>query len=132
MRKFLIGLSLAILSAPSALAQTETLNPEQAVIRSSATVVTILISSSAPTLVDSPQLAGSFVAEIQNRDDSNSVCCAFDSVFSTVTTSAQARGCRQIPAGGSWSISRWWQNLRIYCQTLGITGTSPLAVTQGK
>lgn len=133
MRNFLIALTLGMLIPAAASAQISTqFDSSKTVIKSSATIPVILVSSYTPTLVDTPQLAGSFVAEIQNRDASNAICCGFDAAFSTVTATAQAKGCRQIAAnGGTWVVSRWWQNLRLYCQTLGTSGTSPVAVTQG-
>ncbi len=103
------------------------------VIRSSATIPLILVSSHTPTLVDTPQMEGSFITEIQNRDGSAAICCAFDVNMSTVTTSARGKSCRQVAAnGGTWVVKRWWQNLRLYCQTLSTSGTSPVVVTQGR
>ncbi len=130
MRTFLFALSiLAMTAAPS---KADPFNSGATVIRSSITIPVVMVSSYTPTLVDT-QMDSSFVVEVQNRDASAAICCAFDAAFSTVTTSAQAKGCRQIGAnGGSWSISRWFQNLKVYCQTLGTSGPSPVTFTQGK
>ncbi len=133
MRKSMFAALAFLTLAASARAQSDVVNVSQAVIKSSATIQTILVSSYTPTLVDTPQLVGSFAVEIQNRDASSAICCAFDVAFSTVVTAANGKGCRQIAAnGGTWTVSRWWQNLRLYCQTLGTSSTSPVAVTQGK
>lgn len=133
MRKVLIALALLAAAARPSAAQVDRFLPDQNVIRSSVTIVVVLVSSYTPTLVDTAQMEGSFAAEVQNRDASNGVCCAFDAAFSTVTASAQGKGCRQIAAnGGTWSVQRWWQNLRLYCQSFSTTGTSAVAVTQGK
>ena len=132
MKKAMFALCLIVLVAPSLSAQPAIYNDDQSVLRSSGTIVTVLVSTYTPTLVDTPQLSGSFAVEVQNRDASNKVCCSFDAVFSTVTASAQAHGCREIASGGAWSVSRWFQNLRLYCQSLGISASSPVAVTQGK
>ena len=133
MKKTMLALCLIVLVAPSLSAQPAIYNDDQSVLRSSGTIVTVLVSTYTPTLVDTPQLSGSFAVEVQNRDASNKVCCSFDAVFSTVTASAQAHGCRSIAAdGGTWVVARWFQNLRLYCQSLGTSASSPVAVTQGK
>lgn len=134
--KVFASLALPIIFAGAAMAQSsDVYSGDRGVCKSSGTIPIVLVSSYTPTLVDTPQIEGSFAVEIQNRDASNKICCAFDVAFTTTTTAHQ-KGCRELSAatstnaGGAWVVQRWWQNLRLYCQSLSTTGTSPVAVTQ--
>ena len=133
MRKLLIAAAFGAFLPTFASAQPEILNPEQAVIKSSATIVLVSISSSAMTRVDTPQLSGSFVAEIQNNETTDDACCAFDVAATTSTASATGKSCRVIyKNGGTWVVQRWYQNLALYCQTLSTSAAKKVVITQGK
>lgn len=128
---FFAVMLLATISVEARAQSTGQYLADKSVIRSSVPINSVMVSSYTPTLVDT-QIAGSFVVEVQNRDASNAICCAFDIAMSTVTASAQGKSCRQVAAnGGTWVVNRWWQNLKMYCQTLSTSGTSAVVLTQG-
>lgn len=132
-KKLIFSAFLLAVVPISSFAQPEILNAEQEVIRSSVTIVLVSIASHTMTRVDTPQMAGSFVAEIQNNDTTDDACCAFDSAASTSTASANSKSCRWVyHGGGTWVVSRWFQNLVIYCQTFNTSGAKKIHVTQGK
>lgn len=114
-------------------AQPDILNPEQEVIRSSVTIMLVSIASHTMTRVDSPQMSGSFVAEIQNNDTSDDACCAFDVAATTATGSVTGKSCRVVQKnGGTWVIQRWFQNLALYCQSFNTSSAKKVVITQGK
>jgi len=134
MRKLL--LTCAVLLALPALAVAQAPGVYQnsrVVVRSSVTIETVLVSSYTMTAVETNKMSGAFISEVQNLDASNDVCCSFSAAASTVTASAQGQGCRRVAKDlGTWVIQKWWQNLSLYCQTLNTSGTSPVAITQGR
>ena len=134
-KTFFAGLLSACLFglASNAIAGNDRPNPSQEVVVDTGTIVLVLVSSHTMTEVDTPTLEGSFVAEIQNPSTTDAICCSFEVSASTVTASAQGQSCRWIPKNyGTWTVSRWWRDITLYCQTASTTGTGPVVVTQGK
>lgn len=133
MKKLILAVAVMVVGAAFAGAQeTDYVNEARDVIKSSIPIITVNVSSFAMTNVDSTQLAGSFVVEIENRDSTNDICCAFNASASTVTAN-NGNGCRVVSHGyGTWAVKRWWKNILVYCQSFSTSGTSTVALTQGR
>lgn len=133
MRKLIVALFLGLLASPAMAETDDVFLPSKTIVKSSATIYNVAITSYVMTRIDSPQLSGSFVAEIQNNDTADDACCSFDIQASTVTSSATGKSCRVVAKnGGTWVVSRWWQNLALYCQTLKTSAAAKIVVVQGR
>jgi hypothetical protein len=107
-------------------------DPSKSVMRSSATVFTVIISTGHFTLVESAatRMVGSDYIMIQSTYGNGPFCCSFESDASAQVTADGGKGCiaaRRDPGGTYYSIEfrRWWQNLKAYC-----LGLDPLPLNQ--